>query len=443
MSKQTIGDFLATLRREKGYTQQEVADNLSVSNRTVSAWERGSALPDILLLPAIAELYGVTTDEILSGERSAGERAALPQISEKNESKLLQNKLAKFTTQACILTGIFCLGLNLFFFGWLARVIFHGYGWLILLWIGVAAMIACAVTLVLLLLHTEKKDKGKENFAVFRILLRRRFLQCACIGAALSFLFAFHGILYMAVVRNKDLVKNVLFNMCFLLLAVFFLISGLAPYSRALTKCEGGEVNVNNNGKLLRKVFRFGLIPLAVAVAFVVVFSAWNPVMTSWSYENENIGEFTAHMETLRWGKYQYKLEISGVSKNAQDGVEYDLGNGFTARFYSYRTVCAIYYNPKGAEQYVVATVRQIKSTDGSYSVFNVYYRDEVVDSGDSIIASRFELIRGDAGATYCLKNVHDFSAYSVLGAFLLVAVDFGVSAGIFLAKRKRISIKL
>ena len=64
-----MGTFLAALRKAKGMTQQEVADKLSVSNKTVSKWERDEGCPEIMMLPLIAELYSVTVDEILRGER--------------------------------------------------------------------------------------------------------------------------------------------------------------------------------------------------------------------------------------------------------------------------------------------------------------------------------------------------------------------------------------
>ena len=70
MEKQTIGQFLSALRRSNGYTQQEVAEKLGVSNKTVSCWERDSSYPDISAIPAIAELYGVTCDEILRAKRN-------------------------------------------------------------------------------------------------------------------------------------------------------------------------------------------------------------------------------------------------------------------------------------------------------------------------------------------------------------------------------------
>ena len=69
MEKKTMGTFLSALRKANGMTQQEVADRLCVSNKTVSKWERDEGCPEIMMLPAIAELYSVTVDEILRGEK--------------------------------------------------------------------------------------------------------------------------------------------------------------------------------------------------------------------------------------------------------------------------------------------------------------------------------------------------------------------------------------
>ncbi len=76
MSEKTIGAFLLSLRKENGYTQQEVADRLNVSNKTISKWERDDGCPDIKILTSIADLYGVTVDEILRGERNSDSRKA-------------------------------------------------------------------------------------------------------------------------------------------------------------------------------------------------------------------------------------------------------------------------------------------------------------------------------------------------------------------------------
>ena len=50
-------------------TQQEVADRLNVSNKTISKWERDEGYPEITIIPALAELFDVTSDEILRGGR--------------------------------------------------------------------------------------------------------------------------------------------------------------------------------------------------------------------------------------------------------------------------------------------------------------------------------------------------------------------------------------
>ncbi len=64
-----IGHFLRELRNTKGLTQEQLAEILSVSNRSVSRWENGNNLPDLSLLIEIAEYFEVGIDELLDGER--------------------------------------------------------------------------------------------------------------------------------------------------------------------------------------------------------------------------------------------------------------------------------------------------------------------------------------------------------------------------------------
>ena len=85
MDAAKVGDFLASLRKSKGYTQQEVADELNVSNKTISKWEQGGGFPEITVLPALAEFYGVSADEILAGERIMKE--ASPRVRECMEER--------------------------------------------------------------------------------------------------------------------------------------------------------------------------------------------------------------------------------------------------------------------------------------------------------------------------------------------------------------------
>ncbi len=65
---QTIGQRISNLRKEKNLTQEALADLLSVSGQAVSKWEQDRSYPDILLLPILAKILGVTVDELLTGE---------------------------------------------------------------------------------------------------------------------------------------------------------------------------------------------------------------------------------------------------------------------------------------------------------------------------------------------------------------------------------------
>ena len=71
MDQIRIGTFLKTLRKEKGLTQEQLAEQLGVSGRTVSRWETGSNMPDISLLVEIAEFYSISITELIDGERKS------------------------------------------------------------------------------------------------------------------------------------------------------------------------------------------------------------------------------------------------------------------------------------------------------------------------------------------------------------------------------------
>lgn len=68
---EAIGENIAALRKEKGWTQEQLAEKLSVSAQAVSKWEGGKSCPDISLLPAIAKLFGVTVDALFSLPKQA------------------------------------------------------------------------------------------------------------------------------------------------------------------------------------------------------------------------------------------------------------------------------------------------------------------------------------------------------------------------------------
>lgn len=113
MAKNTIGQFIAALRKANGLTQQNVADRLNVSNKAVSRWERDECAPDLSLIPALAEMFGVTCDELLKGERISGnaqtEKKA-PKI-DKQVKALVNRTLAGFKTLIWISLAVAIVGL--------------------------------------------------------------------------------------------------------------------------------------------------------------------------------------------------------------------------------------------------------------------------------------------------------------------------------------------
>ena len=75
MDQEKIGKFIASLRKEKGLTQEELASKLAVSTNAVSKWERGLCLMDISLLIPLSEILDVSIIEILTGKRLTTQEA--------------------------------------------------------------------------------------------------------------------------------------------------------------------------------------------------------------------------------------------------------------------------------------------------------------------------------------------------------------------------------
>lgn len=119
MERKSIGTFIAALRRANGMTQKDLAEKLSVSDKAVSRWERDESLPDLMLLPVIADTFHITVDELLRGERktetaedsekvhdTAAEAARL----KKQTKRVLTAQLNRLRSSNCIAIYIGALG---------------------------------------------------------------------------------------------------------------------------------------------------------------------------------------------------------------------------------------------------------------------------------------------------------------------------------------------
>lgn len=91
MNREKIGEFLKSLRKDKGLTQEQLAEHFYVSSRTVSRWETGSNMPDVEMLIQLADFYNVEVREIIDGEKESENMD--------NEEKNTMKKLAEYTAE--------------------------------------------------------------------------------------------------------------------------------------------------------------------------------------------------------------------------------------------------------------------------------------------------------------------------------------------------------
>ena len=120
MEKKTIGKFISALRKANGMTQNELGEKLFVSDKTVSRWECDECTPELSLIPSIAEIFNITTDELLRGERNNPERDAYLQDdvllkqkpkSDKQFKTMIHKHITKYKNISLISVGIVSIGL--------------------------------------------------------------------------------------------------------------------------------------------------------------------------------------------------------------------------------------------------------------------------------------------------------------------------------------------
>ncbi|MEZ7744287.1 helix-turn-helix transcriptional regulator [Gemella sanguinis] len=74
MTNKSMGDIICALRKEKGMTQKDLADMLNITDKAVSKWERNIAFPDTATIPKIAEIFGVSVEELMNAKSIPGNR---------------------------------------------------------------------------------------------------------------------------------------------------------------------------------------------------------------------------------------------------------------------------------------------------------------------------------------------------------------------------------
>ena len=105
MQKSTMGMMIASKRKELGVTQMELAEKMGVTDKAVSKWERDLSCPDISSLPKLAEILGISVDELMQVKHN----------SENRESRQSARDIVSLVLKAiCLAMGVAVVALSVF-----------------------------------------------------------------------------------------------------------------------------------------------------------------------------------------------------------------------------------------------------------------------------------------------------------------------------------------
>lgn len=186
MEKKTMGSFMAALRKANGLTQQQVADKLNVSNKTVSKWECNEGYPEISMLPVIAELYSVSVDELLRGEKMAKafDEEKTDVKSAERIKFLIEKAIVKFTNNSIV--SIVLSGVALIM-AYIICDIIYNYN---VLWFGYAIiLILCAVSIAVSLIAFNNFISGlRSEYITEKEIVENNIQKCIKYITCITFL---------------------------------------------------------------------------------------------------------------------------------------------------------------------------------------------------------------------------------------------------------------
>ena len=196
MERKTIGEFIAVLRKANGLTQRQLAEKLNVSEKSISRWERNETSPDLALIPVIAELFSVTSDELLRGERI--DPVSTPPLSSKQEKRIsymFKQALARHRIHSIIAVGISLCGAIP------CLILYDHISYRYFIWVVVAAVVAQFIAALYQLgitaniLTTIDSDDfiGKELYSTRNILFNRasRIIRSCILWTEIFFFIIF------------------------------------------------------------------------------------------------------------------------------------------------------------------------------------------------------------------------------------------------------------
>ncbi len=308
MEKKTMGAFLTVLRKAKGMTQKELAEQLNVSDKTVSRWEREEGYPDLALIPVIAEIFGVTCDELLRGERKAQEETGTApeedrtSKGEKQRQRILKLTLSRYQDRTYLAMGISAAGVAVAMIGNLAFL--RGtLGFLLGTIFYIISMVMMAIWKNQAGLSVEDGGISEEELSAFRrqvICLTRRAtgLTMICLGFTCPMLLA-------GTYAKLPLALHVVLGLggIFLVLTAYGVVCWFVSARKIRQKSyklEAREEKIYwHNHCLQKKCFCRVMAVLAVTLAFHAfgIEMIWNQSSLVREHRFEDYDSFVAFME--------------------------------------------------------------------------------------------------------------------------------------------------
>ena len=366
MEKKTIGKFISALRKANGMTQRELGEKLFVSDKTISRWECDECTPELSLIPTIAEIFGITTDELLRGERNNSERETV--ITEETVSKqkaksdkqfrlMLDIKKRKYQNLSLISVGITI-------FGFLAAVIansgFHQS--LLAFCLAAAFSIASEICQVCFAVNTrilpdEDDDTYTERITTFntqtvRTAVKTSFFNILLVASCLPLVtlveYANWGLAFEEWLGYGLVFSAVGLAVCYILYTLF--IRKALCEKGLLVFDEKQKIEFKRDNKLLIKTIA---VALAVALTLGVCIVVWNIIglkICIQKHTFDNCDDFKIFMESdydtwLKEG-YSYVTENGDVVVNIPIDTEYTMKTYGHIKNADGEIICEYYYNP-------------------------------------------------------------------------------------------------
>lgn len=447
MEKKTMGSFMAALRKANGLTQQQVADKLNVSNKTISKWECNEGCPEISMLPVIAELYSVSIDELLRGEKMAkafDEEKADVKSAERIKF-LVEKAIVKFTNNSIV--SIVLSGVALIM-AYIICDIIYNYN---VLWFGYAIiLILCAVSTAVTLVAFNNFISGlRSEYITEKEIVEKNIQKCIKYITCIAFLL---------VVTLEGLILDILMDapsFLFVALPVTSVIGCVIAYFVHLflyEKFKITEKGLTPEQKYYRKKH---IKTTAIILVIVVLVSFLLPFIFAWH-------ETSAHTiySFIDGVGYQYD------SEEEAEREYYKLKGYVTEEKTLYKITYEDYsYETEKYILFVVPLQDKFEYDKGGYNKISTELKDEVImyfktaeeaekfknenvlDDENEYNTAQRNIIFDDEtlSISYQLQNDNIFSNLGdILPVFLIIGscafiIVFIVSLAIYFKKKKKI----